>query len=88
MGQGLTFLAAYTWSKSISGPSDIGGQIGGGFYIGTPQNPYNAQGDRSVSGFDLTQRFVDHGALRRAVLPQHARRRQIRCSMAGRFRPS
>jgi hypothetical protein len=37
--QGLTFLAAYTYSKSISGPSDIGGQVGGGFYIGTPQNP-------------------------------------------------
>jgi hypothetical protein len=58
MGQGLTFLGAYTWAKSISGPSDIGGQIGGGFYIGTPQNPYYAQGDRSVSGFDLKQRLV------------------------------
>jgi Carboxypeptidase regulatory-like domain len=58
MSQGLTFLTSYTWSKSISGPSDIGGQVGGGFYIGTPQNPYYAQGDRSVSGFDQTQRFV------------------------------
>jgi Carboxypeptidase regulatory-like domain len=58
LASGLTFLTSYTWSKSISGPSDIGGQVGGGFYIGTPQNPYYAQGDRSVSGFDLTQRFV------------------------------
>ncbi len=58
LSQGLTFLTAYTWSKSISGPSDIGGQVGGGFYIGTPQNPYYMQGDRSVSGFDVTQRFV------------------------------
>jgi hypothetical protein len=58
MSQGLTFLTAYTWSKSISGPSDIGGQVGGGFYIGTPQDVYYMRGDRSVSGFDLTQRFV------------------------------
>ena len=58
LGQGLTFLVSYTYSKSISGPSDIGGQIGGGFYIGQPQNPFYAQGDRSVSGFDLTHRVV------------------------------
>lgn len=58
LGQGLTFLASYTFAKSISGPSDIGGQVGGGFYIGTPQNPYYAQGDRSVSGFDLKHRVV------------------------------
>jgi hypothetical protein len=58
-GRGVTFLTAYTWSKSISGPSDIGGQVGGGLYIGTPQNPYYMRGDRSVSGFDVTQRFVE-----------------------------
>jgi hypothetical protein len=58
LSQGLTFLTSYTWSKSISGPSDIGGQVGGGFYIGTPQNPFYMRGDRSVSGFDVTQRFV------------------------------
>jgi hypothetical protein len=58
LSRGLTFLTAYTWSKSISGPSDIGGQVGGGFYIGTPQDPYNLRGDRAVSGFDVTQRFV------------------------------
>jgi hypothetical protein len=59
MAQGLTFLTAYTWSKAISGPSDIGGQVGGGFYIGSPQDIYYAGGDRSVSGFDVTQRFVE-----------------------------
>lgn len=59
MSQGLTFLTAYTWSKSISGPSDIGGQVGGGFYIGNIQDIYNLRGDRSVSGFDVTQRFVE-----------------------------
>jgi hypothetical protein len=59
LGGGVTFLTSYTWSKSISGPSDIGGQVGGGAYIGTPQNPYYMQGDRSVSGFDVTQRFVE-----------------------------
>ena len=56
--QGLTFLMAYTYSKSISGPSDIGGQVGGGNFIGAPQDLYYAQGDRSVSGFDLRHRFV------------------------------
>ena len=58
ISHGFTLLSAYTWSKSISGPSDIGGQIGGGFNIGSPQNPYYMQGDRSISGFDVTQRFV------------------------------
>jgi len=59
LAQGLTFLTAYTWSKSITGPSDIGGQVGGGFYIGSPQDIYYARGDRAVSGFDVTQRFVE-----------------------------
>jgi outer membrane receptor protein involved in Fe transport len=59
MAQGLTFLTAYTWSKAISGPSDIGGQVGGGFYIGSPQDIYYLRGDRAVSGFDVTQRFVE-----------------------------
>ena len=57
-GSGLTFLTAYTWSKSISGPNDIGGQVGGGNFIGGPQDIYYLQGERAVSGFDVTQRFV------------------------------
>jgi Carboxypeptidase regulatory-like domain/TonB dependent receptor-like, beta-barrel len=58
LSSGLTFLTAYTWSKSISGPSDIGGQVGGGNFIGSIQDVYYMQGDRTVSGFDVTQRFV------------------------------
>ena len=55
---GVTFLAAYTFAKSISGPSDIGGQVGGGFYIGSVQDVYNSRADRGTSGFDLKQRYV------------------------------
>ncbi len=56
--KGITFLTAYTWAHSISGPNDIGGQVGGGFYIGAPQDIYNARADRANSGFDLRHRFV------------------------------
>jgi hypothetical protein len=55
---GLTMLTAYTWSHSISGPSDIGGQVGGGFFIGSPQDVYNHANERATSGFDLRHRFV------------------------------
>jgi hypothetical protein len=58
LSSGLVFLTAYTYSHSISGPSDIGGQVGGGFFIGAPQDVYYMRGDRSTSGFDVTQRFV------------------------------
>ncbi len=58
MSTGLTFLTAYTWSKAITGPADIGGQVGGGFYIGGIQDLYNLGPERSLSGFDLTHRFV------------------------------
>ena len=78
MSQGLTFLTAYTWSKSISGPSDIGGQVGGGFYIGAPQDIYYiCAATAPCRGFDVTQRFVQTAALRRAVLPQLARPAKI-----------
>jgi hypothetical protein len=58
MATGLTFLTAYTWSKAISDPADIGGQVGGGFYIGGIQNVYDLSLERSLSGFDMTNRFV------------------------------
>ncbi|MEO8130452.1 MAG: TonB-dependent receptor, partial [Bryobacteraceae bacterium] len=58
LSAGLTFLTAYTYAKSISGPSDIGGQVGGGNFIGSPQDYFNLRGERSVSGFDLRHRFV------------------------------
>lgn len=58
MGLGLNTTTAYTWSKCISGPSDIGADIGGGSFIGTMQNIYDMSGERSLCGFDVTQRFV------------------------------
>jgi hypothetical protein len=58
MAAGLTMVTAYTWSKSISGPNDIGGQVGGGNFIGAPQDIYYSRGDRTISGFDLPHRFV------------------------------
>jgi hypothetical protein len=46
---GLTYLVAYTWSKSI----DLGCSGFFGIESCSVQNPYNLKGDRSVSGFDL-----------------------------------
>jgi hypothetical protein len=47
---GLTYLVAYTWSKSI----DVGCSGFFGIESCSIQNPYDLKGDRSVSGFDLT----------------------------------
>jgi len=58
VGRGLNVLASYTWSKSISGPADIGGAVGGGFYGAAPLNVYAPSTDRSVSLFDIPHRFV------------------------------
>jgi hypothetical protein len=58
MARGLTSLTAYTWSKCLSGPSDIGADIGGGSFIGGLQDVYDFSGERSLCGFDVTQRFV------------------------------
>src|SRR5712691_3592562 len=46
---GLTYLVAYTWSKSM----DVGCSGFFGIESCSVQNPYNIKGDRSVSGFDL-----------------------------------
>lgn len=54
----LTFLTAYTWSKAMSGPHDQGSLIGNGSFIGTPQDYFNLGGERSIAGFDQTQRFT------------------------------
>jgi hypothetical protein len=59
MAAGITFLGAYTWSHAISGPNDIGGQVGGGNFIGAPQDVYNGINDRSTSGFDVRHRQVN-----------------------------
>lgn len=58
VGQGLTILGAYTWSHSISGPSDIGGYVGGGSFGPNGLNIYDPRSDRSSSIYDLRNRFV------------------------------
>ena len=45
MASGLTFLTAYTWAKSLSGPHDQGGLIGNGSFIGSPQDYYNLENE-------------------------------------------
>ncbi len=57
IGHGLNTLVAYTWSKSISGPGDIGGIVGGGNFGAGPLNPYNPRYDRSLSLYDIPHRF-------------------------------
>jgi hypothetical protein len=57
VGQGLNILGSYTWSKSLSGPGDIGGAVGGGFYGSSPLNVYAPRTDRSLSLFDIPHRF-------------------------------
>ena len=58
IGNGLNLLMAYTWSKSISGPADVGGLVGGGNFGATALDPLNVRADRSLSVFDIPHRFV------------------------------
>ena len=58
VGQGLNVLMSYTWSKSISGPGDVGGLVGGGLGGYLANNPYNPRSDRSISVYDIPQRYV------------------------------
>jgi hypothetical protein len=54
---GLSFLASYTWSKSMDISSERGnGDRGGGFEGGDPRNLIGYF--RARSGFDIRQRFV------------------------------
>jgi outer membrane receptor protein involved in Fe transport len=55
MGQGLTFLGAYTYSKSIDDLSDIFGFKGS---AGFPQDANNLRAERARSPFDIRQRFT------------------------------
>ncbi len=54
----MNVLVSYTWSKSISGPGDVGGLVGGGLAGYQANNPYKPRADRSISIYDLPQRFV------------------------------
>ena len=58
VGNGLNLLVAYTWSKSISGPADVGGLVGGGNFGAPALDPLNPRADRSLSVFDIPHRFV------------------------------
>jgi hypothetical protein len=53
---GLSFTAAYTWSKSIDDVSDVLNVVSGD--SPAQQNPFNNRDNRAVSGFDVPHRFV------------------------------
>jgi hypothetical protein len=55
VGEGLTFLAAYTFSKSID---DVSSVFGGSVGSGLPQNSYDPQADRGLSDFNAKHRLV------------------------------
>ena len=67
MATGITVLSAFTASRAYTGPTDIGGQVGGGNYIGSVQDLYNLRGERAVAGFDQTYPLGQHGSLRTAL---------------------
>jgi hypothetical protein len=53
--QGLAFLAAYTWSRSIDDDSAVfSGSVGSG----VPQNSYDFRADRGLSDFQVEHRLV------------------------------
>ena len=55
VSQGLAFLAAYTWSRSIDDDSAVfSGSVGSG----VPQNSYDFRADRGLSDFQVEHRFV------------------------------
>src|SRR6202167_3439718 len=55
VAEGLTFLAAYTFSKSID---DVSSVLGGSVGSGLPQNSYDPQADRGLSDFIVKHRLV------------------------------
>ncbi len=55
MSGGLTFLAAYTWSKAIDDSSGVPASTA---TSNNPQNSYNLQAERGLSEFDVRHRFV------------------------------
>jgi len=54
LSHGLTFLASYTFSKSVD---DISSIFGGSVGSGLPQNSQNLSGDRGPSDFNATHRL-------------------------------
>ncbi len=58
LATGLTFLHAYTWSKALDGPTDMGGLYGVGVLPGGLQDMYNFSNEKALAAFDVTQRSV------------------------------
>ncbi len=55
---GVSFLVAYTWGKSIDGGDVIGTYTAASSSSGLPQDSTNQRGDRGLSDFDVRQRIV------------------------------
>jgi hypothetical protein len=55
LGRDLSFLASYTFSKSID---DVSAILGGSVGSGLPQDSNNLQGERALSDFNATHRAV------------------------------
>lgn len=55
LAKGPTFLAAYTWSKSIDDTSSLFGSAAAPAF---PQNSYDLRAERGLSDFNSGQRFV------------------------------
>src|SRR5262249_9756850 len=55
--KGLTYIAAYTWSRSIDMASELEATMAGNNNV-RPQDNTNRRADRGVSDFDLTHRFT------------------------------
>jgi Carboxypeptidase regulatory-like domain len=55
---GVSFLLAYTWGKSIDGGDVIGTYTAASSGSGLPQDSANQRGDRGLSDFDVRHRIV------------------------------
>lgn len=55
---GLNLLASYTWSKTLTNADSALPFFATLHQGGAPQNPFNKQGDKSISNQDLPQNFV------------------------------
>ena len=55
---GLTYMVAYTWSKTL----DEGGDGYFGVEGGVPEDPYNPKGSRGPASFNIPQMFTANGA--------------------------
>lgn len=53
----LTFLANYSWSKGLDNVPDTNSGNGGGFGVASVQNPFDQNGEYSVSSFDQPSRL-------------------------------